>query len=146
MADEQRDPTRRSGVPRPEPDKAGAAPEPAANAKANDLAANAKANDLAANAKADDLADDLVDVVARKQARKERSRAEGRRGLAYGFGVFGLVGWSVALPTLLGIGLGVWIDKRYPSPYSWTLMLMIAGLMVGLFNAWYWVRKETGDE
>ncbi len=90
--------------------------------------------------------DDLADVVARKQARKERARAEGKHGLAYGFGLFGLVGWSVAVPTLLGISLGVWIDSRSTSPYSWTLMLMIAGLTMGCFNAWYWVRKEAGDD
>lgn len=89
---------------------------------------------------------DLADTVARKQARKERAREEGKRGLAHGFGTFGMVGWSVAVPTLLGIALGVWIDGRSEGDYSWTLMLMIAGLVVGGINAWYWVSKESeGD-
>ncbi len=26
------------------------------------------------------------------------------------------------------------------------LMLMIAGLALGSFNAWYWVRKETDSD
>ena len=60
--------------------------------------------------------------------------------------MFGMVGWSVAVPTLLGIALGVYIDSRTTSGYSWTLMLMIAGLVVGALNAWYWVRKESEDE
>lgn len=89
--------------------------------------------------------DDLADTVARKARRKQRARAEGRRGLAHGLGTFGVVGWSVAVPTLLGIALGVWLDSRSASTYSWTLMLMIAGLTVGAVNAWYWVRKESGD-
>ncbi len=90
--------------------------------------------------------DDLADVVGRKEERKERARAEGDRGIAHGFGMFGIVGWSVSVPTLLGLGLGVWIDGRYGGQYSWTLMLMFLGLIIGLTNAWYWVRKESEDE
>ena len=86
--------------------------------------------------------DDLLETVRRKEERKRRSRREGRHGLAFGLGLFGLVGWSVAIPTLLGIALGVWIDRRTGGPYSWTLMLLIAGVAIGCVNAWYWVRKE----
>jgi ATP synthase protein I len=86
--------------------------------------------------------DDLLETVQRKEARKQRARREGERGLAFGLGLFGLVGWSVAIPTLIGIGLGVWIDARSEGPYSWTLMLMLVGVVVGCLNAWYWVRKE----
>ena len=90
--------------------------------------------------------EDLADTVARKEARKLRARAEGERGLAHGLGMFGMVGWSVTVPTVLGIALGVWLDSRTTSSYSWTLMLMIAGLAVGAINAWYWVSKESeGD-
>ncbi len=90
--------------------------------------------------------DALADTVRRKEARKARARRQGKRGLAFGLGMFGLVGWSVTLPTLLGIALGVWIDGRTTSPYSWTLMLMVGGLIVGCFNAWYWLRREMDGE
>ena len=60
--------------------------------------------------------------------------------------MFGMVGWSVTVPTLLGLGLGVWIDSRYGGQYSWTLMLMILGLVTGLLNAWYWVQRESQDD
>ena len=86
--------------------------------------------------------DDLDDVVQRKADRKIRARIKEPRSLWYGLGMFGLVGWSVAIPTLIGIGLGVWIDTRSEGPYSWTLMLMLIGVIVGCLNAWYWVRKE----
>lgn len=87
--------------------------------------------------------DPLLDTVRRKEARKARARREGRRGLAFGLGLFGLVGWSVAIPTLLGVALGVWIDGRSDGPYSWTLMLLVVGVAVGCANAWYWVRREA---
>lgn len=95
----------------------------------------------------DDAKDnEMLQAVTKKAKRREEARREGRRALAAGFGMFGLVGWSVAIPTLAGIALGVWIDRTTRSQYSWTLMLMIAGLIVGGFNAWYWVSKEMGDE
>ena len=86
----------------------------------------------------------MLREVARKGERRERARREGRHGLGYGLGLFGLIGWSVAVPTLLGIALGVWIDRRFPSPYSWTLMLMLGGIVVGCLNAWFWLRREGG--
>jgi ATP synthase protein I len=62
-----------------------------------------------------------------------------------GLGMMGLVGWSVAMPTLLGAALGVWIDKRYPDQHSWTLALLAVGLGLGCVNAWLWVVREERE-
>ena len=56
--------------------------------------------------------------------------------------MMGLIGWSVAIPTVLGAALGLWLDKRHPGQHSWTLALLVAGLVLGCFNAWHWVAKE----
>ncbi len=80
--------------------------------------------------------------VRQKSTRKIQARQEGDRSIWAGLGLFGMVGWSVMIPTLLGIALGVWIDKRFPSPYSWTLMLLFVGVVLGCWNAWYWIQKE----
>ena len=29
-----------------------------------------------------------------------------------------------------------------PAAHSWTLALLVAGLMLGCLNAWHWVAKE----
>ncbi len=90
--------------------------------------------------------DRLLDEVARKQARKLRSRAVGKPDLLRGFGASGMVGWSITIPTLIGIALGIWLDRRYTQSFSWTLTLMAIGLVVGSLTAWYWVMKESqGD-
>jgi ATP synthase protein I len=34
------------------------------------------------------------------------------------------------------------VDRHYPSTYSWTLMLLLMGLIIGCFNAWHWVDSE----
>lgn len=50
--------------------------------------------------------------------------------------VVGVVGWSVTLSTLLGLALGIWIDRHWPSRFSWTLALLAVGLVFGCVTAW----------
>ncbi len=89
---------------------------------------------------------DLSRKIEKKEARKIKARAEKDKGIWFGLGMFGLVGWSVAIPTLLFLGIGIWIDVKIPSKYSWTLMLLIIGVITGCWNAWYWVKKQSMGE
>ena len=59
-----------------------------------------------------------------------------------GLGMLGLIGWSVCLPTLLGAGLGRWLDENHAGTHTWTLTLLVAGLCLGCANAGRWVSKE----
>ncbi len=81
--------------------------------------------------------------VGRRVDRKLRARRESRRTAWFGLGMFGLVGWSVAIPTLAGIALGLWLDARYPGRPSWTLTFLLIGVALGCLNAWYWIRQES---
>jgi ATP synthase protein I len=56
--------------------------------------------------------------------------------------MMGIIGWSVAIPTLLGAALGLWLDHHYSGGRSWTLVLLVAGLTIGCLNAWHWVSRE----
>lgn len=80
--------------------------------------------------------------IEAKVRRKIRARGNTTPGVWSGLGMIGLIGWSVAVPTLLGAALGLWLDDQYASSHSWTLALLIAGLTVGCLNAWNWVAKE----
>ncbi len=79
--------------------------------------------------------------IARREALKIRAQRQADHVVWLGLGVFGVVGWSVAIPALAGVALGIWIDRIWPSRFSWTLMLLIGGVMLGCINAWYWVKK-----
>lgn len=83
--------------------------------------------------------------IGRKADRMRRAREEGDRSVWFGLGMFGLVGWSVAVPTLAGIALGVWVDATWPGRVSWTLTLLFVGLALGCLNAWLWVHREGRD-
>ena len=80
--------------------------------------------------------------VGAKALRKLKARRDGAPGVWFGLGMTGLIGWSVAVPTLAGAALGLWLDKHHPGGHSWTLALLVAGLMIGCLNAWHWVAKE----
>ena len=80
--------------------------------------------------------------VGAKAARKLKARRNATQGIWFGLGMMGLIGWSVAIPTLLGATLGLWLDRRFPGGRSWTLALLVAGLSIGCLNAWFWVSKE----
>lgn len=83
-----------------------------------------------------------ADLVTLKANRKISARKRQGTGLWFGIGMMGLVGWSVALPTVIGASIGLWLDKRSSSEHSWTLALLVAGLCLGCFNAWRWVARE----
>ncbi len=80
--------------------------------------------------------------IGAKAARKLKARRNPGPGVWFGLGMMGLIGWSVAIPTLLGAALGLWLDRTYPGKHAWTLALLVAGLAVGCFNAWRWVANE----
>jgi ATP synthase protein I len=82
--------------------------------------------------------------VGAKAARKLRAR-NSNQGVWFGLGMMGLIGWSVVIPTLAGAALGIWLDHRHPGSHSWTLTLLIAGLVIGCLNAWHWVDKEDKE-
>jgi len=82
------------------------------------------------------------DTVDRKAARKIRARSGLDESIWSWLGMMGLVGWSVAAPTVVGVVIGRWIDRRWPSDVSWTLTLLVAGVVVGCLTAWQWVMRE----
>ena len=84
-------------------------------------------------------------MVESKETQKLKEKHRAKRGALFGLGMFGLVGWSVVLPTLLGTFLGVWLDKHFPGIHSWTLTLLIIGLIVGCVSAWHWLSREDKE-
>lgn len=84
----------------------------------------------------------LTETWRRRVQRKQRAARAQDRSIWFGLGMFGLVGWAVAIPTLAGIALGWWIDSLWPSRVSWTLTFLFVGAVIGCWNAWYWIGQE----
>jgi len=85
---------------------------------------------------------DLSTNISEKVDRKLASRKMDGNNLWFGIGMMGIVGWSIAIPTLLGIAAGIWLDKHINDNYSWTLMMLFTGLIIGCLTAWHWIDRE----
>lgn len=86
-------------------------------------------------------AERMIRQVESEQARARRAENQ-KHEFWKAIGIVGLVGWSVVVPTLVGAALGTWIDRRWPSRFSWTLTLLVIGLVLGCTNAWLRIRGD----
>lgn len=80
--------------------------------------------------------DGLEHAVKTRQERRERWRREGERSIGQNLAMIGVLGWTVVIPTLLGIFAGRWLDQTFHSGIFWTLGLLVAGMAVGCTLAW----------
>ena len=80
--------------------------------------------------------------VGEKAKRKLKALNNDKKSVWFGLGMFGIIGWTVAVPTLLGAALGIWLDSKHPESFSWTLTCLILGLFTGCLIAWHWITKE----
>lgn len=77
--------------------------------------------------------------------KKIKAKAE-QDEIMFGLGVFGIIGWSISIPTLAGIFLGIYLDDQYAMGFSWTLTLLFIGVIIGCLNAWYWIKQKSNKD
>ena len=84
-----------------------------------------------------------LERIQRGAERMQHTRRRPAYGPLRGLGALGVVGWSVALPTVGGALLGLWLDRVAPARFSWPIALMLGGLVIGVIVAWDWVAREN---
>lgn len=92
-----------------------------------------------------DRKDKSADSIQRSAARMKHARSAPRVSPLRGLGVFGIIGWSVAVPTVGGAFLGLWLNRVAPQTFSWPIALILGGATVGVVIAWNWVSREATD-
>jgi predicted F0F1-ATPase subunit len=58
-------------------------------------------------------------------------------------GQIGILGWTVVVPTLLGLVLGHWLDRYFGTRVFFSAPLLMVGAGVGLWSAWKWMHRQT---
>ena len=86
--------------------------------------------------------DDIADHARRMKSTRDTPGPSPLRGI----GTFGMIGWSIVVPTVGGAFLGLWLDRVAPQKFSWTLALILAGVVIGGFIAATWMNKEGGSK
>ncbi len=77
--------------------------------------------------------------------KKMKAEAE-KDDIMFGLGLFGIIGWSISIPMLFGIFLGIYLDKRFQMNFSWTLTLLFVGIIIGCLNAWHWIKQKSESD
>ena len=88
----------------------------------------------------------LPNIVRQKVAQRFKAAKEKRSSLFFGLGMFGTVGWTIAIPTVLATLLGRWLDNLHQGRISWTLTCLLIGMATGCLVAWGWITKEGGKK
>lgn len=66
-----------------------------------------------------------------------------RENIFKDIGVLWDLAWITVTPILLGIFVGQYLDRRYPLGFSWTLSLLALGAMLGFYNLYEFLMKES---
>jgi ATP synthase protein I len=82
-------------------------------------------------------------AVLRKTLRHERAQRRSEQSVWSFLGTFGLIGWTVALPTLAGLAFGLFLDDVTDTDRSFAITFLVVGATVGCLAAWYWVKQES---
>lgn len=90
--------------------------------------------------------DRSADEIGRRAERMKTARDNPGPSPLRGIGTFGMIGWSIAVPTVGGAFVGLWLDRIAPQDFSWTIALIVGGVTLGSLISWSWVGKEGGDE
>ncbi len=90
--------------------------------------------------------DKSTQEIARQARRKKSTRDNPGPSPLRGIGTFGMIGWSIAVPTVGGAFLGIWLDRAAPQAFSWTIALILGGVVLGGAIAAAWMNKEGGDK
>lgn len=88
--------------------------------------------------------DTSASAIRRRAERMQQSRDEPKHSPLSGLGAFGVIGWSVAIPTVGGAFLGMWLNRVAPQSFSWPIALILGGVVVGGIVAWSWIDKSGG--
>ena len=80
--------------------------------------------------------------ILRKEMHQLAGKERKKNVIFYGLGMFGVFGWSIVIPTFLGLIIGYWLDEKWNLGFNWTLTFLFLGVVAGSINGWYWVTKE----
>ena len=85
---------------------------------------------------------DFRDEAIKKESRKLKARRKKEVNAWWGFSLFGLVGWSVVVPALICVFVGMWLEEHYASSHTCTLVMLLAGICVGSVFALLLLARE----
>lgn len=86
---------------------------------------------------------EIMAEAARQAAnRVEQGRENPEPSLGSRLGQIGVLGWTIVVPTLLGLLGGRWLDHRFGTGIFFAAPLLMLGAAAGFWFAWKWMHRD----
>lgn len=86
--------------------------------------------------------DRLREAAHRAAERDRKSIEEPEPSVGFRLGQIGILGWTIIVPTLLGVILGRLIDRSLGSGIFFSAPFIMIGAAFGLWSAWKWMHRS----
>jgi len=86
--------------------------------------------------------DRLADAARRAAERARRGAEQPEPSLGARLGQMGILGWTIVVPTLIGVLIGRWIDRALGTGIVFSAALIMVGAAIGLWSAWKWMHSR----
>ncbi|SAL52182.1 ATP synthase gene 1 [Caballeronia sordidicola] len=87
--------------------------------------------------------DGITSAVREAMESERRARETPEPSLGSRLGQIGVLGWLIVVPTLLGLTLGHWLDRRFHTGVFFAAPLLMVSAGIGLWCAWRWMHRQT---
>ena len=85
---------------------------------------------------------EFVSHVKRRRERRAEHERDGDSSFWGSVGMMGTIGWSVSVPTALGVLAGRWLDGRLGSAHVFMVFFMLVGLGIGCVTSWRLISEK----
>lgn len=86
-------------------------------------------------------ADSVAEAARHAADRQREGAANPEPSLGKSLGQIGVLGWTIVVPTLLGLFIGRWLDRLLHSGVFFAAPLLMLGAGFGLWSAWKWMHR-----
>jgi ATP synthase protein I len=94
----------------------------------------------------DNDSDRIARAARQARLRERQARDLPEPSLGSRLGQIGILGWSIVIPTLLGLVIGRWLDRHFGTGVFFSAPLLMVGAAFGLWSAWKWMHRQTRSE
>lgn len=83
----------------------------------------------------------LADAAKRAAERAAEGREVPEPSLGMRLGQIGILGWTIVVPTLVGLFIGRWLDRIADTGVFFSAPLLMLGAAFGFWSAWKWMHR-----
>jgi ATP synthase protein I len=83
----------------------------------------------------------LAEAARRAAERSKAGKKNPEPSLGARLGQIGILGWTIVVPTLIGLFVGRWLDRILGTGVLFSAPLIMIGAAVGFWSAWKWMHR-----